>query len=74
MEYAISNRLMGENSSVGAPDPDDDFEIVFERPLDVLLEIKLAAGGQMDLQQQEHDFIQQSDEEFLAENDVCCLR
>jgi len=30
-------------------DPHDHLEVVLQRPLDVLLEIKLAAGGKMDL-------------------------
>lgn len=52
-----------------SPDPDDDLEIVLERPLDVLLEIKLAARSQMNLQQQDHNYstIQQQDEGFLAD-------
>jgi hypothetical protein len=41
---SLENRDRGE-----VPDANDDFEVVLQRPLDILLEIELSIGRQMSL-------------------------
>jgi len=41
------------------PDANDDFEVVLQGPLDVLLEIELSVGRQMILQTRKHHHVKE---------------
>jgi hypothetical protein len=50
------------------PDANDDFEVVLQGPLDVLLEIELSDGRQMILQRRKHGHVVNNSSSIKSSN------